>query len=40
MNHLASACHDLPSGRRGTGSAGPLAAPPWGGSAEGAPGGA
>ena len=28
-----------PSGRRGTGFAGPLAAPPWGGGAEGASGG-
>jgi len=28
-----------PSSRRGTGSAGPLAAPPWGGGAVGASGG-
>ncbi len=32
-------CSDCPSGRRGTGSAGPLASPPRGGSAAGAPGG-
>ncbi len=32
-------CAECPSGRRGTGSAGPLASPPWGGGAAGAPGG-